>query len=81
MIRLVLVGIDFESVHFTAYLSDGTRRPVKVVVGSGSSYANAVRFPSVGSDATCSLGHDELDALVRDRASEELVRLGAYRAA
>jgi hypothetical protein len=81
MIRLVLVGIDFESVHFTAYLPGGTRRPVKVVVGSGSSWAHAVRFPSIGTDATCSLGNDQFDALVRDRAGEELVRLGASRAA
>jgi hypothetical protein len=52
-----------------------------VVVGSGSSWADAVRFPSIGTDATSSLGNDELDALVRDRAGEELVRLGASRAA
>jgi hypothetical protein len=81
MIRLVLVAVDFESVHFTAHTPDGGRRPVTVVVGAGTNWADAVRFPTIGTDATCSFGDDELDALVRDRAAEELVRLSARTAA
>jgi hypothetical protein len=74
--RLRLTFVSFERVEFE--LIDGERnRAVVVRVASGRSWRRAVQFPTVGSDATESTGDDELDALIRERAAEELVRLEA----
>jgi hypothetical protein len=78
--RLRLTFVSFDRVEFE--LHDGERvRPVLVRVASGQSWHRAVRFPTIGSDATESTGDAKLDALIRERAAEELVRLDARSAA
>jgi len=72
--RLQLRDLTFQRVEFE--LAAGAHsRSVVVRVGSGSSWLNAVRFPTIGTDATETTGDDELDAAIRARAAEELVRL------
>lgn len=79
--RLVLEHLDFRSVLLHVELADGTSRPVRVLVGSGHSWREAVRFPHLDGDLGATLGDPELDEAVRVRAAEELARLdGAVRA-
>lgn len=73
--ELRLVAISFAGVDFDATLADGTTRPVRVLVGSGSTWRRAVVFPCCSSAATETLGDERLDELVRGRAAEELARL------
>jgi hypothetical protein len=78
--RLRLMLLSFERVEFGLLDVDGqSSRPVIVRVGSGQSWRRAVQFPTIGSDATESAGDHALDALIRERAAEELVRLQARR--
>jgi len=77
-VRLRLLSLTFDRVEFLA--SDcgaGWERLVSVDVRDGTSWYTAVRFPHPQSDAGESLGSDDLDAQVRERAAEELVRLEA----
>jgi hypothetical protein len=74
---LELVAISFGSVDLLAIMPDGSERTVSVIVGSGTSWRRACRFPNVASEAGQSLGSDELDDRVRRRSAEELVRLAA----
>ena len=76
--RLRLLSVTFDRVEFLAYDDvGGWERVVSVEVRTGQSWFSAVRFPSLASEAGESLGSDDLDAQVRERASEELVRLEA----
>ncbi len=74
---LRLRSLGFDAVGFDLVEAGYTIRPVVVRVASGSSWCDAVRFPSVGTDATQSTGDDELDAEIRERAAEECLRLEA----
>jgi hypothetical protein len=77
--RLRLTYISFERVEFE--LSDSERtRPVVVRVGSERSWRRAVRFPTIGSDATETTGDERLDEAIRLRAAEELVPLAGRSA-
>jgi hypothetical protein len=75
--ELELRHVAFDTVEFAATLPDGSHRLVSVVVGSGPTWAKAVRFPNIASEGGESLGDDGADEQVRRRASEELVRLAA----
>lgn len=78
---LLLRHVSFDAVEFHAILPDGRERQVRVLVGSsGQSWSQAVRFPTLHSNATETLGDHELDQAVRERAAEELVRLEAVSA-
>lgn len=77
LVRLDLRTLSFERVEYVAVFDDGATRPVTVLVGSGSSWFEATQFPHLLSDAGETLGDPTLDASVRRRASEELVRLEA----
>jgi len=75
---LRLEQVSFSSVEFTLLDASGQEvRRVVVRVSSGPSWRNAVRFPTIGTDATEATGDERLDAAIRDRSAEELVRLGA----
>jgi hypothetical protein len=74
---LRLTHVSFEGVEFVLVDKDGNRRPVVVKVGSGTSWRQAVRFPTVGTDGTASTGNAALDRTICDRAAEELARLEA----
>jgi hypothetical protein len=76
-VKLTLEHVSFHEVSFTVELADGSERLVEVLVGSGSSWPRAVRFPHIGSEAGESLGDSALDDEVRRRAAEELVRLAS----
>jgi hypothetical protein len=77
-VRLRLLTLAFDRVEFLAYEDDaGWERLVSVDVRTGTSWHTAVRFPHLRSDTGESLGSDDLDAQVRERAAEELVRLEA----
>jgi hypothetical protein len=80
---LRLRHVTFEHVEFDLIDEQGDLvRPVVVRVVSGTSWANAVKFPTIGLDATETTGDAVLDAEARRRAAEELVRLeGAVDAA
>ena len=73
---LRLLSVSFDRVEFEADLGD-YQRVVRVDVASGYDWARAVRFPNWSNSDGESLGDDVLDADVRTRASEELVRLAA----
>lgn len=72
--RLRLLSVTFDLAYDD---HDGWERPVSVEVRTGASWFTAVRFPNLTSEAGESLGSDDLDAQVRERAAEELVRLEA----
>jgi hypothetical protein len=78
--RLRLTFVSFERVEFELIDSERSR-PVVVRVVSGSSWRQAVSFPVFGSDGSETTGDAKLDALIRERAAEELVRLAARSAA
>jgi len=73
---LMLKSLSFEHVEFTL-TRDVETRVVRVNVISGSTWHRAVRFPSFDSETTQSTGDEELDAAIRRRAGEELIRLEA----
>jgi hypothetical protein len=79
--RLRLTHVSFSRVEFTLLRDDGSSRPVVVKVGAGQSWRRAVRFPTIGTDATESTGDERVDEAIRERAAEELVRFAARRAA
>ncbi len=79
--QLALTYLAFDRVEFSALLPTGVVRAVSVRVGSGPTWAEACRFPHPTTEGGESLGGDDLDALVRERAGEELARLAAARAA
>ncbi len=74
--RLQLCDLSFKRVEFELAGSE-YRRPVVVRVGSGCSWRDAVRFPSILGEASETTGDDELDEAICDRAAEELIRLEA----
>jgi hypothetical protein len=74
---LRLLDVGFGSVEFHVTLADGNERLVRVEVGAGTDWLRAVRFPNLNTDAGATLGDETLDREVRERASEELVRLEA----
>jgi hypothetical protein len=75
---LRLRHVTFEHVEFELLDAKGcVVRPVVVRVVSGTSWAAAVKFPTIGLDATETTGDAVLDAEARRRAAEELVRLEA----
>jgi hypothetical protein len=79
---LRLTHLSFERVEFVLVDQDGNRvRPVVVKVGSGTSWRQAVHFPTVGTDGTASTGSAALDRTICERAAEELIRLEAARGA
>jgi hypothetical protein len=76
--KLRLLSLSFHTVDFLAYDdTEGWERLVNVAVHTGQSWHSAVRFPHIRTDTGQSLGTDELDAQVRERAAEELIRLEA----
>jgi hypothetical protein len=76
--RLLVRYVGFDAVEFDLTNDDGRRlRAVTVRVGSGPSWYDAVRFPTVGSDATASTGDAKLDQEIREMAAAELTRLDA----
>jgi hypothetical protein len=76
--RLQLLALAFDRVEFLAYDEAGQwERLVSVEVRTGASWVSAVRFPNLACEAGETLGSDEFDEQVRERASEELVRLEA----
>lgn len=75
-LTLRLVAVSFSEVELEVAV-DGDWQPISVLVGAGSSWQTAVRYPHWQNDRGASLGDDRLDAAVRDRAAEELVRLEA----
>lgn len=78
MSRLRLRYVGFDSVEFDLTDDEGRRlRAVVVRVGSGPSWYDAVRFPTVGNDATASTGDTQLDQEIREAAAAELTRLDA----
>jgi hypothetical protein len=72
-VRLVLRELRPDVIEFGLVDEDGWVRGVTVTV---SPFGRPC-FPSITSDTTASLGSDEADAWVRERAGEELVRLEA----
>lgn len=74
---LELTEIDFERVRFLLEDEDGRVRHVSVLVGSAQSWRSAMRFPHIADETGLSTGSDEVDAAIRRRAAEELVRLTA----
>lgn len=76
-LELWLVGLNWTHVQFLAIPAGKESRRVSVLVGSGPTPRAAVRYPHDHSESGCTLGDDELDQQVRDRAAEELVRLHA----
>ena len=77
MSALRLRYLDFARVEFRLVRADGSERPVVVRVGSGPDWRRAISFPSFGTEASESTGDPRLDAAIRERAVEELVRLEA----
>jgi hypothetical protein len=76
--RLLVRYVGFDSVEFDLVDEGGGRlRAVVVRVGSGPSWYEAVRFPTVGSDATASTDDAKLDQEIREAAAAELIRLDA----
>jgi hypothetical protein len=75
-VTLRLRYLTFEVVEFALRDDDG-ERVVSVVVGSGQTWAKAVIFPHSRSDSGETTGDADLDAAIRERAAEELVRLQA----
>ena len=76
--RLRLLSLTFDRVEFLAYDDvGGWERLVAVEIRTGASWFTAVRFPNLTSEAGETLGSDDLDDQIRERASEELARLEA----
>jgi hypothetical protein len=76
--RLLVRYVGFDGVEFDLTDDDGRRlRTVVVRVSSGPSWYDAVRFPTVGNDATASTGDAKLDQEIREAAAAELTRLDA----
>jgi hypothetical protein len=74
--RLRVTCVAFDGVEFELADDKGRRlRAVVVRVGSGPSWYDAVRFPTVGNDATASTGDAKLDQEIREAAAAELIRL------
>jgi len=76
-LRLRLVSVSFAAVEFVATFQDGSDRQVLVDVKSGRDWLRSVLFPGYTNETSQSLGDDELDRQVRERAAEELTRLEA----
>jgi len=74
---LTLASVSFSVVEFRLERQGKAPRLVRVAVGSGPSWSRAVRFPTPDSEASASTGDEGLDAEVRRRAGEDLVRLEA----
>ena len=74
---LRLVSCSFDLVELEADFGDGVCRAVRVDVQAGRDWYAAVQFPNLSNASGESLGDDELDRQVRERAGEELVRLDA----
>ncbi len=74
---LTLASLSFSVVEFWLEREGKAPRVVRVAVGSGSSWSRAVRFPTVASEASATTGDEALDAEIRRRAAEEIVRLEA----
>jgi hypothetical protein len=74
---LRLTHLSLDRVEFVLVDDDGCSRPVVARVGSATDWRAAVRFPTVGSDATETTGDDDLDHEIRERAAEWLVVLEA----
>ena len=82
MRALRLTHVSFDRVEFTLVPDDGSSRLVVVRVGSGSTWLRSVSFPGISGEGGETTGDDALDAAIRERAAEELVRLeAAVRAA
>jgi hypothetical protein len=76
--RLLVRYVGFDGVEFDLTDDEGRRmRAVVVRVGSGPSWYDAVRFPTVASDTTASTGDAKLDQEIREAAAAELIRLDA----
>jgi hypothetical protein len=76
--RLRLRHVSFSQVEFVLVDEQGrVLRPVVVTVASGSTWHEAVMFPSLGSEGSTSTGDSALDFEIRERAGDELVRLEA----
>ena len=75
--RLTLASLSFALVELWLEREDEAPRLVRVAVGSGPSWSRAVRFPTVASEASATTGDEALDAEIRRRTAEELVRLEA----
>lgn len=75
-VPLRLMSVGFDRVELELDSPDG-RRLVVARVGSGRSWREAVRFPCLGTDGSETTGDEALDAEIRERAAEELVRLDA----
>ena len=73
--RLYLLSVSFDVVELEADFGDGVCRAVRVDVRTGRDWYAAVQFPNLSNENGESLGDDELDRRVRERAGEELVRL------
>jgi hypothetical protein len=75
-----LLALDFDRVEWSLTRPDGSERVVVVLVGSGSTWFEAIRFPHDVSEGGCSTGNPLIDDEIRRRSSEELVRLTAILA-
>ena len=75
---LRLVSCSFDLVELEADFGDGVCRAVRVDVRTGRDWYAAVQFPNLSNANGESLGDDELDRQVRERAGEELVRLESF---
>jgi hypothetical protein len=74
---LRLLGVSFRGVELEIRYPDGHVRLASVRVGAGNAWRRAVRFPHLASDRGESTEDPWLDALIRERAAEELIRLAA----
>jgi hypothetical protein len=74
-LSLELRSVSFDRVEFML-AHDEVVRPVTVLVASGRTWRQAVRFPNDFTDAGLGV-NEETDELIRRRAAEELVRLSA----
>lgn len=76
-LRLTLVSLSLIHVELDAHQAGKDTRRISVHVGSGHTARAAVRFPHDWHENGRTLGSDQLDQQVRERAAEELVRLHA----
>ena len=75
-LHLTFVALD-DRVEFVLVDDEGGERPVVVRVGSGRDWRRAVQFPTIDTAGTETTGDPALDAEIRERAAEELVRVAA----
>lgn len=74
----MLVELSFQRVVL-ALQHNRKWRKVSVLVGSGSNWYQATRFPHIMEEDGATTGNDALDKQIRERAAEELIRLAAAK--